>query len=44
MWQGNSELHKISDERKRAIDKKRIANGLRPLWSNLGEVDQHGKR
>lgn len=35
MWQGNSELHKISDERKQAIDKKRIANGLQPFWSNV---------
>ena len=41
MWQGNSELHKISDERKRAIDNKRISNGLQPWWSHLGGVDKH---
>lgn len=41
MWQGNSGLHKISDKRKKEIDQKRIANGLQPWWSHLGEVDKH---
>lgn len=36
MWQGNSELHQISDERKKEIDKKRIENGLRPWWPECG--------
>ena len=33
MWQGNNKQHIISDERMNEIDRRRIAKGLRPLWS-----------
>lgn len=35
MWQGNNKQHIISDERKKEIDRRRIANGLKPFWSYL---------